>query len=153
MDNIQVLQSLYPAESPIQWGPAAQSDTPYADFIIGWAKVRQDSPPSQALMLSTWNTIVANAPTVAEAANQVAATTAFADKTPVSRIQRAVAVVIMNEFNLVRQRLRAQDAAIAAATSLADLKTRWAALAAVPDRTLSQVKTAITNAINSTDSD
>lgn len=53
---------------------------------------------------------------------------------------RAVAGVIMDGFT-------AQDNAVAAATSLGDLKTRWAALAST--HTLAQAKTAINNKLDS----
>jgi hypothetical protein len=67
-------------------------------------------------------------------------------------------VLAVNEENnttntLLRQRLAAQDAAIAAATSLADLRTRWANTVAnksMPqDRTPQQAKAAIANKLNS----
>jgi len=61
---------------------------------------------------------------------------------------RAVAALLVDELNVLRQQFRDQAAAVAAATSLADLKTRWAALSATPDRTLAQARTAIANKIN-----
>lgn len=62
---------------------------------------------------------------------------------------RAVLLVAVDEINLLRARLRAQDAAVAAATTLADLKTRWAVLANVPDRTAAQAKQAILDKLDS----
>ena len=59
---------------------------------------------------------------------------------------RGLALVTMDELNLLRERLTAQDSAVANATSLADLKSRWAAIAQaqpLPDRTASQIYPAI----------
>lgn len=72
------------------------------------------------------------------------------------KLLRAEALVMLDEVNLLRARLRAQDAAVAAATSLDNLKTRWAALAAaapVPDRTAAQLKAAIKARVDTPDAD
>lgn len=63
---------------------------------------------------------------------------------------RAAVSIMVDEINALRARQRAQDAAVAAATSLNDLKSRWATVASaqpLPDRTLAQAKTAYQNAI------
>src|SRR5689334_6084727 len=55
---------------------------------------------------------------------------------------RAICVLLVQQFNLLRDRLTAQDNAVAAFTTTADLKSRWAALAAaapLPDITKAQV--------------
>lgn len=62
---------------------------------------------------------------------------------------RAIASVLVDELNLLRQRDRDRAIDVAASTSLADLKTRWAARSDLADRTLSQAKTALQNAITS----
>lgn len=72
----------------------------------------------------------------------------FSSLDALERAVRSVVELTRGEINLLRARLRAQDAAIAAATSLADLKTRWAALNAVPDRTPTQVRNAVDAAID-----
>lgn len=56
---------------------------------------------------------------------------------------RAIAWALLSEVNILRSRCRDQDAAVAAAASLADLKSRWAALGTLSDRTLSQARAAI----------
>lgn len=61
---------------------------------------------------------------------------------------RALAGVLVDELNALRQWVTSFKAACAAATSFADQKTRIAALANVPDRTLAQAKTAIQNKVN-----
>ena|ERR1043166_797591 len=68
-------------------------------------------------------------------------------------LERGAALVIMDELNVLRQRDVDRSADVAAATSLADLKTRWAARSAFPQRTATQIKTAIQNKINAGDAD
>lgn len=79
--------------------------------------------------------------------NSGARTTAQAaidtDASSLLKIARAEAAVLVDEINTLRQWIESFKAATAAATSLADLKTRVAALASMPDRTLAQAKTAI----------
>jgi hypothetical protein len=59
------------------------------------------------------------------------------------RITKALALTILDELNRATTRIRAFDAAVAAATSLANLQTRVAALPAIPDRTVEQLKTSV----------
>ena len=61
---------------------------------------------------------------------------------------RGVVSVLVDEVNALRDWVTSFKAATAAATSLANLQTRVAALPAMPDRTLAQARTAIVNAIN-----
>lgn len=65
------------------------------------------------------------------------------------KVLRAMAAVLVDEINSLRQWLVSFKAEVAAATSLANLQTRVAALPNMPDRTLAQAKTAITNKLNS----
>jgi hypothetical protein len=68
------------------------------------------------------------------------------------KLLRSVLLVAVDEINLLRGRCRDQDAAVAAATSLADLKTRWAAVASadpLPDRTVQQAYNAVKAKVNS----
>ena len=62
---------------------------------------------------------------------------------------RGAAAVLVDEINLLREWNTGLASAVAAASSLADLKTRVALLPALPDRTLAQAKTAIQNKITS----
>lgn len=68
---------------------------------------------------------------------------------PLSVLLRAMADVLLSEVNILRGWTVSFKAATAAATSLANLQTRVAALSDLPDRTLAQVKTAIQNEIDS----
>jgi hypothetical protein len=62
---------------------------------------------------------------------------------------RAFADISVSEINSLREWIVAFKAAVAASTSLANLQSRIAALPDMPDRTLSQLKTAIKNDIDS----
>jgi len=63
------------------------------------------------------------------------------------KVARAIVQEAVDEINLLREWIMSFKAAVAAATSLANLQTRVAALSDLPDRTLAQAKTAITNNI------
>lgn len=74
-------------------------------------------------------------------------------KEDLSILIRAEALVILDEINLLRDWITQFMAATAAATSLADFKTRVAALPSVPQRNASQIRTAIKSKINAGDAD
>lgn len=65
-----------------------------------------------------------------------------------ARLVRAGDKLTVDEINLVREWIVSFKAAVAAATSLANLQTRVAALNDMPDRTYAQAKTAIGNIID-----
>jgi hypothetical protein len=65
-----------------------------------------------------------------------------------AKLYRSIAAVLLDENNALRQWITSFKAATAASSSLADFKTRVAALPAMPDRTLAQAKTAVTNKLN-----
>lgn len=66
-----------------------------------------------------------------------------ADTSPLYKVMRAEAAVLVDEINVVREWVVSFKAAVAASTSLANMQTRVAALPDLPDRTLAQAKTAI----------
>jgi hypothetical protein len=66
-----------------------------------------------------------------------------------SKAYRAVAALAVDEINTLRQWIVAFKVEVAAAATLADLKTRVAALPNLPDRTLAQAKAAFINKVNS----
>lgn len=80
--------------------------------------------------------------------NKYQAKTYMVATTDLGKSYRAVANIMVEEINAVREWTVSLKAAVAAATTLADLKTRVAALPDLPDRTLAQAKTAFINAIN-----
>lgn len=57
----------------------------------------------------------------------------------------SLALVLLEEINTERQWIESFKSAVASATSLTDLKSRVAALSAMPDRTRPQLRTAIDN--------
>ncbi len=65
-----------------------------------------------------------------------------------AKAYRAVAALAIDEINTLREWIMAFKAATAAATSLANLQTRVAALPDLPDRTLAQAKTAFIAKVN-----
>ncbi len=66
-----------------------------------------------------------------------------------ARAFRAIAALTVDEINTLREWIVSFQAAVAAATSLANLQTRVAALPNLPDRTLAQAKSAFINKVNS----
>lgn len=68
---------------------------------------------------------------------------------PNAKFLRAVFLVALDEINLLRERDRDRSDDVAAATTLANLKTRWAARPALPPRIPSQIQTAIQAKISS----
>lgn len=62
---------------------------------------------------------------------------------------KALATIMVDEINILRGWLASYKTEVAAASSLADLKTRVAALPNTPDRTNSQLKTALKNRVDS----
>lgn len=64
------------------------------------------------------------------------------------KVLRAEADVLLSEINILREWIASFKTAVAAATTLANLKTGVAALPDMPDRTLAQAKTAILNEIS-----
>ena len=65
------------------------------------------------------------------------------------KIEKGVALVTLDELNILRGWLAAYKVEVAAATSLADLKTRVAGLPATPERTVDQLKTSVSNKVES----
>lgn len=63
---------------------------------------------------------------------------------------RALAKLLLDELNVLRQWIATFKAQTALASNLADFKTRIAALPNTPDRTLAQAKTAYKSAISGT---
>jgi len=61
------------------------------------------------------------------------------------KLEKAFALVVLDEFNAVRGWLKDFKAEVASATSLGDLQTRVAGLPAMNDRTQSQLKTAVSD--------
>ncbi len=66
-----------------------------------------------------------------------------------ARAYRAIAALTIDELNALREWIVSFQAAVAAATSLANLQTRVAALPNLPDRTLAQARSSFIARVNS----
>lgn len=87
----------------------------------------------------------------AKAADRAAAQSDSTDG--LARILRGVVIVLVDELNDLRQWITSFKSAVAAASNLADLKTRVAALANTPARTLAQARNAVANKISDGEAD
>ncbi len=65
-----------------------------------------------------------------------------------SKAYRAIAALAIDEINTLREWIVSFQAAVAAATSLANLQARVAALPNLPDRTITQAKSAFIAKVN-----
>ena len=66
-----------------------------------------------------------------------------------SKLYRALLLIALDEINLLRQWIEAFKAETAASLLLTDFQARVATLPAMPNRTASQLRTAITGKVNS----
>jgi len=66
-----------------------------------------------------------------------------------AKVHRAESLTLIDELNSIRQWLQAFKNGVATAATLADIKTLVAGLPSMPDRTVSQAKTAVQNKVNS----
>jgi hypothetical protein len=85
--------------------------------------------------------------------NRTDAVDDFQQSTPLGQILRAEVLVMVDEINLLRAWITSFKAATAAAASLADLKTRIAALDNLPQRTAVQAKNAVVAKAQDTNTD
>lgn len=112
--------------------------------------VMEMSPPEKVSVDEAW---------AAEIQAQVLADSRSGAKNSVDQLSaegvrlRASLLVVMEEMNALRTWLADFKAQVALASSLNDLKTRVATLPATPDRTASQLKTAIKNKIDAGSAD
>ena len=99
--------------------------------------------------------VAAHSPDPAAPANRTRApaTALLVATDPTARVLRAVALVLMDEVNLLRARLRAVERAIPTAPTFAAYQLAVAALPALPDRTPAQTAAAILARVNSQASD
>lgn len=111
-----------------------------AGYYVDWTGARPTDTEVLAVVAPTAQQLIDQA--------KAAAKDLFDQLDAMMRLHRAEIGLMVDEINLLRQRLRAQDAAVAGAGSLAALKTAWAALAAVPDRTDDQARAALRNRID-----
>lgn len=139
------LQGLCDAQAIPTSGVCAEP--PRIDYLPSATATQRQAGAS---ILATWNPEDATA-YAAWLAGDLRAGDAAALSAPAgeARVLRAVVKVLVDELNALREWDVAFKAAVAAATSLADLKTRVAALPDLPDRTLAQARNAVVAAVNS----
>lgn len=88
-------------------------------------------------------------PEAITAKRRLAAIAQLTDPLPLGKALRAAMLGLLDEINLLRERDRDRAVDVAAATSLADLKTRWAARSSMANRTNAQAMTFIQNKVES----
>jgi len=100
--------------------------------------------PFTAQQQAAWSSAQATAQNLIERA---AAQFILNSSTELGKLERATADVLIGEINAIREWIVSFKVAVAGAGTLAALKTAVAALPDMPDRTLAQAKTAISNEI------
>lgn len=112
--------------------------------VCEWDGVTPWTPPAgttlqpatpDAVIGATWNGTVFVRP---------APPPPLTDRQIIGDIVAALALLTLEEINVLRQWITSFKAAVAASTSLADLRTRVAALSNTPDRTRTQLLSAVT---------
>lgn len=124
-------------------GCGGGAGTVWADFTAPL------TAPQQATLAAT---VAAHVPGVNNVINRLrgAAVAYFQDQADRQQLlSRAIVLVTVDEVNALRDWITSFKVAVAAASSLADLKVRVAALDAMPDRTEAQAKAAVVNKLNS----
>ena len=136
---------------------AAPGVTGVSVGTLGSPATVQVSPPGQqAAAQAAIDAFDWSSPAQVAWENQKSRTEAEGEVTAVTnrgKVLRALAAVLVDEINILRGWLVSFKAEVAAATNLADLKTRVAGLPNTPDRTLAQAKTAVANKISSGNAD
>ncbi len=148
IDWPQALQVLRPGQD---WGPGANTDSTYPALVAGWRGAQ--AVPLLAELQAAWDTLEANRAATVLAARRVATAALATAPDAAAQLVRAELLVTMDELNTLRQWVTTFKAAVAAASTLADLKTRVAALANLPDRTAAQIKPALVARISTPDAD
>ena len=93
-----------------------------------------------------YNGVILNGIDAAEAAAQAQAEVDSKDITlSLEKLTKAFALTTLDKINLLRSWIADFKAEVSAATSLADFQTRVNALPDTPDRSVNQLKTAVSN--------
>jgi len=113
--------------------------------VIYWNTAKLGAQPNQATLDAVTQQQADDARLAVKRDNAAALTTNGA---AAGNVTRAIVAVLVDELNALRQWLASFKVEVAAATTLADLKTRVAGLPNMPNRTLAQAKTAILDRID-----
>lgn len=122
-----------------------------------WPEGRQKTVTTQGVTQSALDAAILahvadfspESPDVLLAAERAWAKQLASDEGGPYKLERAVLLVLLDEVNVLRQWITSFKAAVAAAATLADLKTRVSALPAMPDRTSAQARAAVAAKIDS----
>lgn len=138
---------LWTSSEPFSW-PVADTD-PSASEVPGgmldglgrrhFVRYLGATPPTQADLDAQVNP----SPAQVRDGQKESARALFDKPTAVSALHRAELKLILTEINTLRSWVVSLKAAVVAATTLADMKIRVAALPDMPDRTAAQVKAAL----------
>lgn len=153
MDFALIFSRLRPGEnvSPL----VGNVGVTYAQIAATWRG--SGTIPTEQACQDEWTQILVEMPElaltgaayVAAIARKVAKAMAETDLSASSRIDRAIAVMVLDEvYTPLEDWINAFKAEVAAATSLADLKSRVAGLPTLPGRTKAQMVTFIKNRID-----
>jgi len=139
---IDVLQDIRPGA---QW---SMTGTSYSS--LNWIDETQTKPTLAEVQAAQSACQTALTPSGLLAKQRATAISEFQSATDAGvKRDRAIMLILLDELNILRQRDRDRSADVAAATSLADLKTRWAGRSSLTDRTVDQAKTAFQAKIDS----
>ena len=111
----------------------------YERLSVTWI---QDPDNPQGAVPAYTDTLIATR-IAAEAATTAASITFQSQLDNAERIVKGLGLTILDEINLLRQWTTDYKAVVAAATTLADLKTRVASMPALTQRTVAQLKDAV----------
>jgi hypothetical protein len=149
MDIPQTLVALALASE--DWGPGGTSFSTYAQLAAGW---RGRVPvPTQAVMEAKWLEVQAALPATAADLARARAKALFDGTSEGGVKDRAIAWLLVNQLNALRQWDMSFKAAVAASTSLADLKSRVALLPDLAQITLSAARQALRDLLDSGSAD
>lgn len=128
------------------WPPdPGQTRTQIGVWWVEWSGTEPTEAEVAAMMTPS--------PAQVTAGQRTEAKRELADRLPRGKALRSLAAVANDANNDLRRWLMGLKQAITLATNIADLKVRVAALPNLPDRTLSQVRAALENKLDSGDAD
>lgn len=138
---IDALSVLFPDAAPLR--DYSVSDDGKGAVISAWNLPDPQPTPEQLAAVTEAQVTAARLAKVRAAAKAL-----YDSQGESERALRAVAKLAVDEINALRAWVTSFKAAVAAATNLADLKTRVAALANTPARTYEQAKAAVASLID-----
>jgi len=142
----EAITVLYPSAQPLTDYRVQEDGT--GAVLTAWNTAALGAQPSQATLDAVTQAQVDAALTALLRTQAKALYDLLTTHTGEAKVVRALVAVLLDEINTLRGWLASFKTEVAAAASLADLKTRVATLPPTPDRTPAQAKTAITQKID-----